>query len=252
MSYGIWLSYNNQQEVFQIPVNPGSIEMGDGINSSTYNVVGLGEINVIKDPKLTEYSFSGIFPSVQQEYITAKAEKDKKYLYEKNPFVTATELLGSITVDGVKTNGYVYYITKWMATKRPIRFVFTGDSFDINVGASIESFDWKEVAGSGGDIEYTLKLKKYVFYAAKRVIYTTDTKAGIANKIVKQERHNDKQPPKTHTLIAGETLWKVAKNVLGNENLWPQIQKLNSIPNGKLKSLKVGMLLKLPEVKGNA
>lgn len=234
MSYSIWLSYNNQQEGFQIPVNPSSIEMGDGISSATYNVAGLGEINVIKDPKLTEYSFSSIFPV--QPY----------------PFVNADILLDSMTVNGVKTNGYVYYITKWMATKRPIRFVFTGDSFDINVGASIESFDWKEVAGSGGDIEYTLKLKKYVFYAAKKVIYTKDTKSEAVNKIVKQERHNDKQAPKTHALLAGETLWLVAKKYLGNANLWPQIQTLNNIPNGKLKSLRIGMMLQLPEVKGNA
>ena len=62
--YGIWLSYNNQEEGFQIPVNPENIEISDGINSKTYDVAGLGEINVIKDQKLTEYSFSGFFPAV--------------------------------------------------------------------------------------------------------------------------------------------------------------------------------------------
>lgn len=234
MSYGIWLSYNNQEEGFQIPVNPGSIEMGDGISSTTYDVSGLGEINVIKNSKLTEYSFNSIFPA--REY----------------PFVNSVKILKSITVDKVQTNEYVYYITKWMATKRPIRFVFTGDSFSINTPASIESFEWKEVAGSGGDIEYTLKLKKYVFYAAKKVTFLWDSKTGEqVGKITAPQRENDKQPPRTHVLAAGESLWLVAKKYLGDEKLWPQIQTLNNIPSSKLNSLRVGMVLKLPEVNGH-
>ncbi|MFC6553859.1 hypothetical protein [Cohnella cellulosilytica] len=112
MAYGIWLSYNNQQEGFQLPVNPSSIEISDGSKGATYDIVELGEINVIKNPKLTTYRFSSIFPA---------------QLY---PFVDVP-LLQSVTAANdsgvkVKTNPYVDYITRWMATKRPIRFVFTG------------------------------------------------------------------------------------------------------------------------------
>lgn len=136
-SYGIWLSFNNQQEGFQIPINPGEIEVGEGSNSSTYDIVGLGEINVIKSPKLSSFAFSGIFPA--QAY----------------PFISANVVL--------EPSEYKDMIEKWMATKRPIRFVFTGDSFDINEAVSIDDFSWKEVAGGGGDFEYTLKLRKYIF-----------------------------------------------------------------------------------------
>jgi hypothetical protein len=221
--YGIWLSWNNQQEGFQIPINPGSIEMSDGSNSTTYDVVGLGEINVIKNPKLTTFSFESIFPA-------------RAY-----PFITASVVL--------QPYEYVDMIKRWMETKRPIRFVFTGASFDINEAVSIERFDWKEVAGSNGDIEYTLTLKKYVFYSAQRVNVATRQTGANTTQVIqkgKKPRQNDRQTPKAYTLAPGENLWTVAKKVLGDDTKWREIQRLNGISDAQLKQLPVGMVLKLP------
>jgi LysM domain len=222
-SYGIWLSFNNQQEGFQIPINPGEIAMLDGSNGATYDIVELGEINVIKSPKLTPFSFSSIFPA--QEY----------------PFISSSVVL--------EPYEYVNMIKRWMETKWPIRFVFTGSSFDINEAVSIEKFDWKEVSGGNGDIEYSLQLKKYVFFSAQRVSVTT-RQIGSSETVVIEKgskpRQNDRQPPKTHTLAPGENLWSVAKGELGDDSQWREIQKLNGISDAQLKSLPVGMVLKMP------
>lgn len=221
--YGIWLSWNNQQEGFQVPINPGSIEMGDGSNSATYDIVGLGEINVIKSPKLTTYSFSSIFPA------------------HNYPFITASVVL--------QPYEYVDMIKRWMETKRPIRFVFTGASFDVNEAVSIEGFEWKEVAGSVGDIEYTLKLRKYVFYSAQRVNVTARQSGNTTQRVIEKagkQRQNDRQIPKTHKLAPGESLWTVAKSVLGDDSKWREIQRLNGITDAQLKKLPVGTVLKLP------
>lgn len=226
--YGVWLSFDNQEEGFQMPVNPESLEIGDGSKGQTYDVAGLGEINVIKNPKLTTFKFNSIFPA------------------QRYPFVAASILFEPMNINGVKTNAYVYYLAKWMESKRPIRFVFTGASFDINVVVSIESFDWKEIAGSGGDIEYTLNLKKYVFYAAQRV-KVDKTAATTKIQKVATPRANEKQPPKTYTLRAGDSLWKVAKTQLGNGDRWREIQKLNGITDAQLKKLPIGKVLKLPK-----
>lgn len=222
-AYGIWLSFNNQQEGFQVPINPGSIEMGDGSNSSTYDIVGVGEINVIKNPKLTTYAFSSIFPA--QAY----------------PFISASTVL--------EPSEYVDMLNEWKATKRPIRFVFTGSSFDINEAVSIDDFEWKEVAGSIGDIEYTLKLRKYVFYSAQRVNVATRQSGTATTRVIQKgskPRQNDRQVPKTRTLAPGENLWTIAKKELGDDSKWREIQKLNGITDAQVKSLPVGMVLKLP------
>lgn len=229
--YSIFLSWNNREEGFQLPINPGAIEVSDGGKSKTYDISKFGEINVIKDPKLTEFSFSGIFPS-------------KKY-----PFQTAPVLLEPIVVNGVKSNPYVYYIQKWMATKRPIRFVFTGGTFDLNEAVSIESFQWKEAAGNNGDIEYTLKLKKYLFYAAKRVSVVRESEGESGEVIIQKEepeRPNYRETPQTYQLGPGEGLWVAAKKTLGDGARWKEIQTLNGITDAQLKKLPAGTVLKIP------
>ncbi|MFC4305804.1 LysM peptidoglycan-binding domain-containing protein [Cohnella boryungensis] len=245
MTYGIWLSYNNQQEGFQLPLNPSSIEVSDGSKGATYDIVKLGEINVIKNPKLTTYRFSSIFPSPNaRSYFVGDRYVDP---LTSAPILTSARTGASDGSVKVKVNPYVDYLTRWMATKRPIRFVFTGDTFDINQAVSIESFEWKEAAGSSGDIEYTLTLKKYIFYAAKRVIVKAAATGG-GNKIANADnpRADDREKPKTYTLRAGDTLWKIAKSVLGNGERWREIQKLNGLTDAQLKSLAVGKVLKLP------
>lgn len=221
--YGIELSFNNKEQVIELPVVPGSIELSDGGKGKTYDVSELGEINIIKDQKLSEYGFSSIFPA------------------HRYPFVATDVLLNPAE--------YVKYILGWMETNRPIRFIFTGAVFDINTPASIESFQWKEVAGSGGDIEYSIKLKKYVFYAAQRVRPVQQVVAGVSTTALtkeKPERQNDKQPPKTYTMVAGDTLWSVAQKNLGDGSRWGEIQKLNGITDAEIKRLPIGKVLKLP------
>jgi len=221
MLYGIELSFNNKAEAFQLPVMPGALEISESANGKTYDIVALGEINVIKNLKLTEYEFSSLFPA------------------QRYPFVTIQTLLKPIE--------YVKLIVKWMESRQPIRFIFTSDHYDINTLASIESFDWKEVAGGAGDIDYDISLKRYVPYAAKKVEISSQTpSAAVVAATAAPARPDETQQPKTYTLVSGDTLWAVAKKFLGNGARWPEIQKLNGIAEAEIKRLQIGRVLKLP------
>lgn len=224
MSYSIELSFSNRAEAFELPVMPGSLDVNKSGNNKTYDIVALGEINIIKHPQLIEYGFSSIFPA-------------RRY-----PFVTVQTLLQPIE--------YVQLILRWMESKRPIRFIFASDRFKINILASIESFDWKEVAGGAGDLEYSLKLKRYIPYRAKKVqkeelIHKSDSTAIVPPPV--PVRINETKPPKTYTLVSGDTLWAVAQKHLGNGARWPEIQKLNDITDAEIRRLQIGQVLKLPE-----
>ncbi len=135
-----------------------------------------------------------------------------------------------------------------MGSRQPIRFIFTSDRFDINTLASIESFDWKEVAGGAGDIDYDIKLKRYVPYAAQKVVISQQTPidAVVATTIATPARLDETQQPKTYALVAGDTLWAVAKEYLGNGARWPEIQKKNDITDAEIRRLQIGRVLKLP------
>ncbi|EHQ88294.1 LysM peptidoglycan-binding domain-containing protein [Desulfosporosinus youngiae] len=219
MPYGIKLSLYS--ETIELPVMPGALEIGEGGNNKTYDIVALGEINVIKNPKLSEYAFSSFFPA------------------QRYPFVTVQPLLLPYE--------YVKLILKWMKSREPIRFVFISDTFDINTLASIEGFDWKEEAGRSGDIDYSLKLKKYVPYSARRAvsISTLQTATASTQTIQAPERPNEQQTPKTYTLVAGDTLWAVAQKQLGNGSRWPELQSLNGISDADIKRLQIGQVIKL-------
>jgi hypothetical protein len=214
--FSLTLSVNNQKDVIWLPVNPPELEISDETGGKTYELSGIGEMNVIKGPALTSVSFSSLLPSINASY----------------PFI--------VDPNFSYPDYYISKIRGWMASRRPVRFIFTGGTFNLNMAASINKFDWKEVAGSG-DIEYTLGLKEYVFYGAKPVVIKNNQAS-----TKQQSRPSDKEQPKTYTLVSGDTLIKVARIQLGNESRWREIQKLNGISDAELTRLQVGMKLKLP------
>lgn len=251
---GIWLSWNNQEDGFELPVLPAELSTSIGGDSTGHEVAGLGKISVIKDRELAEYTIESFFPAYPPH---PNPKPDPKSGLDPDtsvhPYITAIEVLPPMV--------YVRKIIKWWETKRPIRFVFVGGNryagtsgetiSEINTAASIESFEWKEVAGSPGDISYSLRLKEYRFYAARKTTVIEQANGGAALQKANTGRPDERVPPAAYTLAAGDSLWKVAQNVLGDGSRWREIQKLNGISDAQLKSLPVGMVLKLPSGGGN-
>ena len=244
IQYKIFLTFNNNAKVMEIPVLPERVDISRGGKGKTYDIIGPkgsttltdaelemgGEINVIKSPKLLEVSFSSIFPAQKYPFVTAPMTRPMKYIED---------------------------ITKWMKSKHPIRLVFANydadvssdvdsTTFDLNIAASIEQFDWREVAGSPGDIEYTIKLKEYRFYSAQKVVEAKDAHGNAV--LYKQPSAPDTRiRPLTYTLQPGDNLWKVGMKVFGRDGRWREIQKLNNLTDADLKKLPIGMVLKIPQ-----
>ncbi|WP_340025973.1 LysM peptidoglycan-binding domain-containing protein [Paenibacillus sp. FSL K6-1096] len=244
--YGFYLSFNNYEEVIRLPVNPETLEIKENGDSKSYTIVDFGEINAIAYPKLTEITIESMFPAQYYPFVVYSGENAGKLL---------------------KPYEYVELIRKWMLSRRPVRFVFSGlkpaqvqdtqtpdwlrqaraqaqqtftGDIGINMAVSIENFSWKLSAGSSGDIEYTLGLKKYVFYQALAV------KVGKTGGVKTQpKRASEKTAPATYTLKAGDTLWSVAQKQLGDGSKYKTLQKLNNISDSETKKLKPGRVIKL-------
>ena len=218
MAYGIYLSAADGSDAFQIPVLPETIGIKEQGQGKTYTIAKLGEINVIKEPKLTEISFDSFLPA--QVY----------------PFVIVQNLLDPSV--------YMNRIQKWREAKQVVRFVFTGSTVDINMTVSIEEFTWKEKAGSVGDIEYSLSLKRYVYHEPKKATIKLEQKK--ATITTKKARTDTKKAPATYRLVRGDSLWKVAQKFLGKGSRYKEIQKLNGIKDSQIRKLPVGLVVKLP------
>lgn len=221
--YAMYLSFDNEKQAIQLPIVPPFVEVSESGTGKTYDISKLGEINVIKNPKLTEISFGSFFPAT------------------RSPLVSVANMF--------EPAHYIDRIKEWRESKRPVHFVFVGSSVNINLFVSIEKFTWKEVGGAVGDIEYQLSLKKYIFYAAKKVTVVTRQIQGSPVTVLSAQappRADNRQVPKTYTLVSGDTLWKVAQKVLGDGSRYREIQKLNNITDAQLKTLQIGRVLKLP------
>ncbi|MCH5279535.1 MAG: LysM peptidoglycan-binding domain-containing protein [Christensenellaceae bacterium] len=53
-------------------------------------------------------------------------------------------------------------------------------------------------------------------------------------------------PPKTYTVVYGDTLWSIARRFLGKGSLYTLIAKVNNMPDPNI--LRVGQVLVIPEV----
>lgn len=218
--YKMYVGLPNGEEGFIIPVLPEKIEIDESGDNKTYDVINLGEINKINVPKLTEISFESYFP------------------LNNGPYVSSEELF--------QPSFYISKIREWREKKQKIRFIFVGGQVEINDLFSMESFKYEEHGGEVGDIYYSIELKRYKNYSAKKVVIVTNKTS--KNNTVKAKsqptRANTKKQDKTYTVVSGDTLWHIAKRTLGDGNRYGEIAKINNISNPDL--IYPGKVLKLP------
>ncbi|MGM1023554.1 MAG: LysM peptidoglycan-binding domain-containing protein [Bacillota bacterium] len=221
-----WLSYNNGAERYQLPVNPPSIKISGSHGFQDIEVDGLGEYTVIGDGKLKEITISSFFP------------RDYNPVYCEH-----TDIHEPWT--------YVETIEKWIDSRRPIRLTITGTP--INIAVTVRSFTYEsDRNGSVGDIYYELSLKEYVFIDFSRQVRITGSGSGNgpaakAKITTKAARPDPVAKPKTHKVVNGDSLWKIAQKIYGDGSKYRKIYEANKAKIGKDPNrISVGMELVIP------
>lgn len=149
MAIRFFFEYDNI--VAQLPVNPESIAISSSGNNRTENIVKLGEITILRTPKLKSCSIKSFLPSDFNAPYVLTAGK-----FEYPQF-------------------YIDFFNKIREDKKPCRFIISDTK--INMLASIEDFEYSLVAGDN-DYHFTLKLKEYKAYSAKVVVIQPNTNTG--------------------------------------------------------------------------
>lgn len=227
MMHGIYLSVKNNSEGFRLPVNPEEVEVSVKGDGEGFKIAKLGSINIPKDVELDEFSLESFFPAREAHYALSEF---------------------------IKPEIYVEKLRRWQKEKLPVRYIYVNGSFTINELTTIESFTYKETFGIE-DVDYKIALKKYVMFGPKKLELkkpkAVKGTSSIATKkvAVKKKappRQNSKEQPKTYSLVAGDSLWKVAQKYLGSGNRFAEIAKLNGIKASDYRKLPIGLKLKLP------
>ncbi len=230
-SYTFSFSYDNvPNSVIVLPVPPESFNTNVTSKNETVDIVNLGEINIIKDIALRDFSFKILLPKDNTLTIIKESEF-------KEP---------------------VFYLDKfreYKLNKKPVRFFITRllpsgkEIFKGNLLVSFEDYSVEENAGEEGDFWVEINLKEY---REIRNVITKNTgkRNDKGNVVVNQEiQRTVKERADSYIVKEGDTLWKIAKLELNDGNRYTEIAKLNNITNVNellYPVLEPGRILKLP------
>lgn len=174
-----------------IPVNPGEVTIRRDKNLETVNIINLGEVDFSHGEKVREISFSSFLP----------IQYDPSYCrYPDIP--DPQEAMNQLTA--------------WTIGEKPVRFIISDTIINSLVLVSAHTSIIK--GGEPGDIYFDLTLRTW-----REIKVRTAAEASAAS----QARPDVKPIPKLYEVKSGDSLFAIAKLLLGDGNRWREIYNLN-------------------------
>lgn len=209
------------QTLVQLPVNPPELMVKTPGNNQTFETVKLGEVNWLKDKKLTNITIKSFFPTNLQV-----------------PWVVASNILAQQPF---------YYINLFESIrnkKETLRLVVA--DLGVNMQVSIEDFEYG-FAAQDDDVQFTLTLKESRMGKAKNLTTNVDGSTSVANGF-QFIRKLTKSIPDSYTIKPGDDLWTIASSVMGLGSKYLDIQKYNRLILGNDPTiLTTGTILRIPK-----
>jgi hypothetical protein len=215
----------------QIPIPPKELVTTINGKNETMDLLGKGEVNIIKPAGLTDVAFKFLLPNSDypfNESMLFKSKKAKYYIDELEKLKTTKTVFQFIVVR-MKPNGQMLAMT--------------------NLKCTLENYTIEEDADNGFDSYANVSLKQWKPWGAKRIEIKTD-KDGVAKGSVKQDRPVDGKVVATQAKASkGQTLQQIVKKQLGNTDNLFQIAALNKIAVPAI--LGVGQVIQLKKEGGS-
>ncbi len=226
----IKIYFRNDEDILTLPVNPPKLEIIRDGNNLRREIVSIGEINIIRTPKLVEITLEGIFPANINSPLINGALSEKQY---RSP------------------TACIKFFEDVRDLKKPI--IMTSSEIDFKLAnteglVAIDDFSYYKEGGDE-DVYYTLKLCEYKKYIAfidpndKGKYEALNMEGALVSKYTESNRYSGKIIPKTYTVKSGDTLWAIAKMQLGDGNKYKMLATLNKISDPN--KVKVGQVLRL-------
>lgn len=203
----------------ELPYAPSELTVTIGSKNETFELINGNEINILKNPKLTEIKFDCELPRGRQ-------------------YAFANKL--------VSTKTYTDYFEKLMLNKQPAKLVITRPNpflrgstgiggtikdFESTVlTVSLEGYDLKESADNAYDIVVSLKFKEYIEYGTikKTVVQTTNTSTPTtAPQTTVETATKEVSENKTYKVKKGDCLWNISRKFYGTGTKWKKIYNAN-------------------------
>lgn len=210
----------------EIPIPPAEMTTTIAGKNETIDLIGKGEVNIIKPAGLTEVNFKFMLPNSNYPFNQSalfKGRKAKYYIDE---------------LKKIKKKGVIQFIVVRMSPKGSMLAM-------TNMKATLEDWSIEEAAEEGLDMYANIKLKKWKDWGAKRIEVTTDENGKVTGTVQGDRPTTGKEVPKSVKSGFGATLQQVVRTQLGNPDNLFAIAALNKIAVPAL--LTYGQLIKLKD-----
>lgn len=210
----------------EIPIPPAEMTTNIAGKNETIDLIGKGEVNILKPAGLTEVSFKFMLPNSNYPFSQStlfKGRKAKYYIDE---------------LKKIKKKGVIQFIMVRMSPKGAMLAM-------TNMKATLEDWSIEEAAEEGLDMYANIKLKKWKDWGAKRIEVTTDENGKVTGTVQGDRPTTGKEVPKSVKSGFGATLQQVVRTQLGNPDNLFAIAALNKIAVPAL--LTYGQLIKLKD-----
>lgn len=211
-----------------MPITPSKVKVKINNQNDTLTLINGEEINILKEPGLTDVSFDLLLPQVSYPFTNGGAQSADYYLSLFERLKTSKE-------------PFQFILNRSMPSGRRL--------FYTNLTVGMEDYQITDDAEEGFDITVTVSLKQYRHYGTKTVtIQPAPTPAETPTATVEQPQRETSQAPQqtTYTVKSGDCLWNISKKYLGDGSRYNEIYNLNKdkITNPNL--IYAGQVLTLP------
>ena len=208
------------------PVAPSKVTTKINSQNQTLTLISGEEVSVLKAAGLTDVSFELLLPQSRYPFTSGTFRPADYYLSLLERLKTSQEPFQFLLIRQ-KPNGAALHNT--------------------NLTVSLESYDIVDDADEGFDVTAKVNLKQYRTFGTKTVVLRTASD-GTATASVQASPRSTATAPKaaTYTVKAGDCLWNIAKQQLGDGSRYNEIYSLNKdkIQNPNL--IRPGQVLTLP------
>ena len=189
----------------EMPQAPSKITTKISGNNKTLFLIDGSQINILKDPKLTDISFDLVIPQASYPWVSELQTADY-YLSMFETLITSKEAFQWI-LNRTKPDGT--------------------SLFNSSMTVSLEDYSIVDDATEGFDVTVKVELKQWRDYGTRTLTVSDGTAT-----IEEAERDTSSSPASSeqssYTVVSGDCLWNIAKKYLGDGSRYTEIVALNS------------------------
>lgn len=219
------MAYYMFMDTMQIPIPPESLTTTINNKNNTLDLLGVGEVNVLQSPGLTDISFKMLLPNSDypfNESLIFKGRKASYYIDKLEELKNGSNTTGISAVDSVLDKRKFQFIV--------VRMKPNGEMLQMtNMKVTLEDYRIVEEASEGFDCYAEITLKQWRDYGTKKVTLETDKDGNVAGTAEQKRPVDGKVANSTAKASTGCTLQRIVKKELGNTNNLFKIAALNKI-----------------------